>query len=167
MHWVLVFHIVNYWGLHCVPILEPQTLNGNINVSGIVLVQYPCLSPAYSPVQRLDALCRTCPDDARLDWILHSPAYSSAPTYSPSILSPQSRLRVSNPKFSFFLLWNRLLEVRPSTSHLVFVTNFPTSPISRTFGSSIFLLHQVPIFGAPISVFVTNFPTSLISWILN
>ena len=27
------------------------------------------LSPAYSPVQRLDALCRTCPDDARLDWI--------------------------------------------------------------------------------------------------
>ena len=67
--WVLVFHIVNYWGLHCVPILEPQTLNGNINVSGIVLVQYPCLSPAYSPVQRLDALCRTCADDVRLDWI--------------------------------------------------------------------------------------------------
>ena len=33
------------------------------------MVQYPSLSPAYSAAQRLDALCRTCPDDARFDWI--------------------------------------------------------------------------------------------------
>ena len=45
-HWILVFHIVNYWSLHCVSVLELQTLNENVNVSRIVLIQYPCFSPA-------------------------------------------------------------------------------------------------------------------------
>ena len=59
VYWILLFHIVNCWSLHCISILEPQTLDENVNVPGIVLKQYPCLPPAHSPIQRFDTLRRT------------------------------------------------------------------------------------------------------------
>ena len=66
LHWILAFHIVDYWGLHGVPIFSSPRLSTRTSTCReIVLVQNPCLFPTYSPIQLLYTLCRTCPDDAR------------------------------------------------------------------------------------------------------
>ena len=66
-HWILVLRVVNYWSPHCVSLHEPQVCNENVNASRIVLVQYPSLSPAYSPIMHFGALFRAGTDDARFD----------------------------------------------------------------------------------------------------
>ena len=126
------------------------------------------VSTAYSPVQRLDALCRTCPDDARLDWIYTLQVILQLQQHLPSMLSPQS-LRVSNPKFSFFLLWNRLLGTAPQH-----VSSCLRHPIFQLLRFHELLGHPSRFFFTKFQfsehssrVFVTNSPTSLISLIFN
>ena len=150
LHWILVFHIVNCWGLHCVPILEPQTLKDNVNVPEVVLMQHPCLSlsPTYYLIQRLDALWRTRLDDARFAWVhalqllleLRPVTTKSSPCVKPEVF--------------LLLLWtDKFLELRPSSqpqfsshsrSHLLAASlvpymlffNNPISPLSFSEQSS-------------------------------
>ena len=49
--------------------LKPKVLHKHINVSGIMLIHGPFLSPVQPPVQRLDALRRSVADDLRFDGV--------------------------------------------------------------------------------------------------
>ena len=108
LHWILIFHIVNYWGLHCVPILEPQTLNENINVWGVMLAL------SLSSLCSVSAPCRTCAMMLPLIGYKLSKCFLSANrlSFDPVTTTPSPCVK---PEVFFFLLWHRLLELRTNS----------------------------------------------------
>ena len=108
----------------------------------IVFIQYPCLSPAYSPIQGLDALCRTCPDDARFEWIhaLQLPLELQQTPIGPVTTKSSPCVK---PEVFLFLLWNRFLELHSKTVTPIFEMPLPTSfPIACCVSGTVHALLQ-------------------------
>ena len=109
------------WSLQCVS----QTLNKNVNVSRVALVQYPFpFSPQHALGQRLILFAEPAPKRlALIEYTLSSCFLSS--DRLPTFLSPQSHLRVSHLWLSSpCCFWNCVPNFRDALASLVLCWQF-------------------------------------------